>query len=285
MNDQNIIWIWWNIAPPNPRLASYLISPYENAKNKSRDILLTSSLDQAIKNEKNKSRKEKIKLNTVQKIKFAKRFASEFYPSLKISSDFSNHSNKFDSKVWLKFWDEIEKNMRSTEREKAYSILRNISPNSDISIWKVYSSRHPFWFKDIVNKQEKYIWKRTTYWWPAESFFNLIRKKSEQVDNGKIKQIFGEDLVKKKVEQIITPTTSRVVPYWEATRKSWKKRISIELPVSSNSNITDFYNWRQQKKAELNKDIENIEKAVWSEKYEDFWSDFSKQYQNDKNNI
>ena len=177
MEKLEIVWIWWNEKDPNPRLPSYVI---DNIKSKS-DILLTSSVDSAIKNCDNKKDKILTEFNTNQKIKFIEDFTKNFYPDRykNIKKDFSPKTNQIEDKQWLEFWSEIEKNMTSKEKAETSKILEIFNTTWDINKWKIYSARHPFWFKDLSlkweNKSIDWYGNKTTYWWKSEWFFNFIR--------------------------------------------------------------------------------------------------------------
>ena len=190
--------------------------------------------------------------------------------------------------------------MRDGEKEEVYNILQNYNRTWNVEKWKIYSARHPFWFKDLSLKWEdkslEWYDKINTYWWKQEWFFNYIRDKTIQIPHKKLKDIFGEDITKNKINKIITSGHySKVVPYWEWTTGKNKSKRSIEYPIWDINqtydqeykkwNIKEHYEQKRQKKAWFNYDIEKIISKVNWDVYQEFINNFSKGYKQDLRNI
>lgn len=294
----NIIWIWGSISAPNPRLPSYIV---DNLKKESH-IILTSSKDAAVKNTTSEKWKILTEFNTDQKIKLIQKFTKEFFPERlnKIKIDFSPKTNEINDKQWLEFWKEIENNMTREEKENTEKVLNIFNQTWDIDKWKIYSARHPFWFKDLTlpweNESIKNYENINTYGWKQEWFFNFIRDKSLEIPDNKIRDIFWTEVIKNEIQKIITSDSkSKIVPYWEWTTWKNNSKRSIEYPIYWINkkyedeyklwNLKWHYEQKRQIKAWLNYDIEKILSIVDEDKYQDFINNFSKEYKKDLKNI
>ena len=174
MNDLNLIWIWWNISTPNPRLPAYLYTIIKDITEKKVDILLTSSVNHCLLSEADEKSKQLIVFNTNQKIKLICTFLSEFY-SNKVNTiiDFSEETDQYNIEEWILLRKELENILSEEEKIYISSIITKF--------WKweknyclAYIIRHIFWFKDYSFNDEYYNINLESIWWEQESFFNLI---------------------------------------------------------------------------------------------------------------
>ena len=114
----------------------------------------------------------------------------------------------------------------------------------------------------------------------------VIRDKAINLPTNLIENIFKRKIYKKNVSKKVFNSGSKVVPYWEATRKMWNKKFSIEYPILGHElNIKTFYNWTHSKKSWLDKDISLILEIIWEKEFNEFWEDFAYNYLKDYNNI
>lgn len=282
MNRYNqVIGIWWNISQPNPRLPAYVIPALLGTIwERAHEIILVSSLDASKKNAENDSDARKIEFNTLQKIKCLAQFKQTFYPhGPNISFEAHTESDEIEDAVWLEIWWEIEKICTPNEIEYIQNILSNFAGKHSLETAKIYAVRHAIWFFDIWFESSPEIFE--TLWWPQETIFNKVRDKISSLSPRILDQILQRQTVKNDVRRVIYPYTSRVIQYWEATRKSWKRRISVEYPISERWNIWDHYNQRLARKSNLHSDIWLIYEHINPEAYQDFWNDFSHWYTRD----
>lgn len=286
MNTINrIIWIGWNISRPNPRLSAYIIPSLidEISKNINK-IILVSSLDASKKNAPDKRAASEIEFNTFQKIKFLIEFRNKFFPESP-STQFEPHeeSNEIDEIQWILLWNELEKVFTHEEKEFIFSTFSKFIGKDAIDKAKIYSVRHAFWFFDIWFQST--LSNLESIWWPQEIIFNIIREKISILPIETLERLVSKKIIKNKVHRIIYPYASKVIQYWDATRKTGSQRVSIEYPVWKSWEIWAYYNSRLQKKSQLDSDISLIHRYVNPQDYQDFWYEFSTQYEKDFSNI
>lgn len=280
-----IIWIWWNISRPNPRLPAYIIpSLIESISDNVTSITLVSSLDASKKNAPDIKAANEIEFNTLQKIRFLTEFRNQFFPkSPSVQFEPHEESNEIDEIQWIELWNELEKTCTSNEKDYLLNTLTKLAGKDSIDAGKIYSVRHAFWFFDIWFQSP--LWQLESIGWPQESFFNFIREKIYTLAENSLERIFSRDIVKSKVNRIIHPYDSKVIQYWDATRKTGNNRVSLEYPLESSWDISNHYNGRLEKKSHLDTDITLIHQHITPQDYWDFWCDFSNQYHQEHSNI
>jgi len=112
----HVIWIWWNIHQPNPRLPAYIIPSL--VRDNVSQILLTSSLDAAKKFSDGEYASEKIWFETNQKLQFLHEFWETFFPEgPHISIGIESESDKYEHHTWLRLWNIVDGLLTQSERD------------------------------------------------------------------------------------------------------------------------------------------------------------------------
>lgn len=276
----HIIWIWWNANKPNPRLPAYIIPSLVSQE--VTKIIFTSSVDCSKKNAKNSVESERILFETDQKLILLQKFRDAFFDtSASLKVDIEKESNNVEDSCWLNIWWELEKHLSEIENQEVQKFLIRIGYNIPVRHAKIYAVRHVFWFYDLSFSEKETHWF-TSIWWPSEKIFNIIRNAVSKIEESRLLQIFWNQVYKNEIKKIIFPFKSRVVPYWQGTRKSGKKSLSLEYETQEWWwDILEHYSWRHHVKSHLHTDIQIIHGVVSPPDYQDFYQDFLRNYRKD----
>lgn len=268
----HIIGIWGNIAPPNPRLPAYIIPSL--IRDEVTNILLVTSLDAVTKSLSWENAKKAFR-HTTSKLSILKTFRNEFFSeSAQVAFEEQKWTDYYSDSCWLGLWDQVENYASCEQKVKIEQYLKHFWKIHDEDLAKIYAVRHAFWFFDISRSQKDGLLE--SVWWPQEQVFNIFRIIISKIPNEVFVSIFWESFIKNSISKTVIPSKSRVIPYWEATRKVGGKRKSIEYQIWQDQwSILTHYQWSHQLKSWLYSDIDRIYRHVDPSLYEEFWKDIT----------